>query len=50
MWTNQVYGHHDKMARTKNTEHNKTRFFIFNFQLLKGLLTPIMYQNNQIRL
>ena len=24
MWTSQVYEHHDKMARTKNTEHNKT--------------------------
>ena len=63
MWTSQVYGHHDKMARTKthrtsqNTEYTKTQqtlrkerrtffvffgffwgFFIFNFQLLKGLL------------
>jgi len=25
MWTSQVYGHHDKMARTKHTEHYKTR-------------------------
>ena len=25
MWTSQVYGHHEKMARTKNTEHHKTR-------------------------
>jgi len=25
MWTSQVYGHHDKMARTKHTEHHKTR-------------------------
>ena len=21
MWTSQVYGHHDKMALTKNTQH-----------------------------
>jgi len=21
MWTSQVYGHHDKMARTKNTQN-----------------------------
>ena len=25
MWTSQVYGHHDKMARTKHTEHHRTR-------------------------
>jgi len=25
MWTSQVYGHTDKMARTKHTEHYKTR-------------------------
>jgi len=25
MWTSQVYGHHDKIARTKHTEHQKTR-------------------------
>ena len=25
MWTSQVYGHHDKMARTKHTEPHKTR-------------------------
>ena len=31
MWTSQVYGHHDKMARTKthrtsqNTEYTKTQ-------------------------
>jgi len=25
LWTSQVYGHHDKMARTKHTDHNKTR-------------------------
>jgi len=25
MWTSQVYGHHDKMARTKHKEHHKTR-------------------------
>ena len=23
MWTSQVYGHHDKMARTKHTEYQK---------------------------
>ena len=23
----QVYGHHDKMARTKHTEHHKTRVY-----------------------
>jgi len=61
MWTSQVYGHHDKMARTKTHRTSQTRsiqrrniqkeitifcvfrifllfFFIFNFQLLKGLL------------
>jgi len=65
MWTSQVYGHHDKMARTKthrtshNTEYTKTQqtykeitifcvfriflgFFIFNFQLLKGLLQNML--------
>jgi len=63
MWTRQVYGHHDKMARTKthrtsqNTEYTKTQqtfrnnyflcfsdfyFFIFNFQLLKGLLHKML--------
>ena len=25
MWTSQVYGHHDKMARKKHTEHHRTR-------------------------
>ena len=64
MWTSQVYGHHDKMARTKthrtqqNMEYTKTQqtlrnnyflcfsdfsgFFIFNFQLLKGLLQKML--------
>jgi len=62
MWTSQVYGHHDKMARTKHTEHHKTRSiqrrnrhkeifcvcfsvflsFIFDFQLLKGLLQNML--------
>jgi len=23
MWTSQVYGHHDKIARTKTQEHHK---------------------------
>ena len=23
MWTSQVYGHHEKIARTKHTEHHK---------------------------
>jgi len=63
MWTSQVYGHHDKMARTKthrtyqNTEYTKTQqtlgnnyflcfriflFFMFNFQLFKGLLQKML--------
>jgi len=25
MWTSPVYGHHDKMAVQKHTEHHKTR-------------------------
>ena len=27
MWTSQVYGHNDKMARTNHTEHHKTRVY-----------------------
>jgi len=63
MWTSQVYGHHDKMARTKTHITSQTRsiqrrnihkeitifcvfriflFFIFNFQLLKGLLQKML--------
>ena len=62
MWTNQVYGHHDKMASTKThryTTHEVYKdatyikkklfcvlwiflFFIFNFQLLKGLLQNML--------
>jgi len=58
MWTSQVYGHHDKMARTKthrtsqNMEYTKTQqtmffgffccLFIFNLQLLKGLLKQML--------
>jgi len=36
MWTSQVYGHHDKMARTKthrtsqNTEYTKTQHTLRN--------------------
>ena len=38
IWTSQVYGHHDKLARTKHTEHHKTRSVqrrnrIINYQL-----------------
>jgi len=61
MWTSQVYGHHDKMVRTKThrtSEYTKTQQtlrnnyfvffgffwggFIFNFQLLKGLLQKML--------
>ena len=65
MWTSQVYGHHDKIARTKTHRKSQTRsiqrrnihkeitiffvffgffccFFIFNFQLLKGLLQKML--------
>ena len=52
MWTSQVYGHHDKMARTKthrtsqNTEYTKTQQTLRNnyfcaFRIFWGVLFSI---------
>jgi len=50
MWTSQVYGHHDKMARTKthrttqNTEYTKTQQTLRNnyiFVYLKVIFTVL---------
>ena len=46
MWTSQVYGHHDKMARTKthrtfqNTEYTKTQ------QTLRNYKAKMVQRNN----